>query len=131
VALRTPGLSGALLPAVKDLNSLEQALGLGYRQILLERGSLLAMVGALAGALYMAARKTVLGLGRVIAAGPLAFGVGLIPFGSLALALPVKLASLAAFVGFTWLSGTMGKSEFKELRRFAGGMIAVPFARAG
>jgi len=50
VALRTPGLSGALLPAVKDLNSLEQALGLGYRQILLERGSLLAMVGALAAA---------------------------------------------------------------------------------
>ncbi|HEY8737053.1 MAG TPA: glycerol-3-phosphate responsive antiterminator [Candidatus Dormibacteraeota bacterium] len=50
MALRTPGLSGALLPAVKDLNSLEQALGLGYRQILLERGSLLAMVGALAAA---------------------------------------------------------------------------------
>ena len=37
-------------------------------------------VGALAGALYMAARKTVLGLGRVIAAAPVAFGAGLIVF---------------------------------------------------
>jgi O-antigen/teichoic acid export membrane protein len=57
--------------------------------------------------------------------------IGLIPFDSVALALPVKLGALAAFIGFTWLSGTMGKSEFKELRRFAGSMIAVPFARAG
>ena len=39
-----------------------------------------AGVGALAGALYMAARKTVRGLGRVIAAGPAAFGAGLIVF---------------------------------------------------
>jgi MFS family permease len=37
-------------------------------------------VGALAGALYMAARKTVLGLGRHIAAGPFLFGAGLIAF---------------------------------------------------
>ncbi len=37
-------------------------------------------VGALAGALYMAARETVLGLGRVIAAAPAAFGLGLIVF---------------------------------------------------
>ena len=36
--------------------------------------------GALTGALYMAARKTVLGLGRVIAAAPAAFGAGLIVF---------------------------------------------------
>jgi glycerol uptake operon antiterminator len=46
----TPGLSGALLPAVKDINSLHEALGLGYRQILLERGNVLSMVGALAAA---------------------------------------------------------------------------------
>ena len=39
-----------------------------------------AGVGALAGALYMAARKTVLGLGRHIAASPVAFGAGLIVF---------------------------------------------------
>lgn len=48
--MRTPGLSGTLLPAVKDANSLHEALGLGYRQILVERGSLLSMVGALAAA---------------------------------------------------------------------------------
>ena len=39
-----------------------------------------AGVGALAGALYMAARKTVLGLGRLIACAPAAFGAGLIAF---------------------------------------------------
>jgi glycerol uptake operon antiterminator len=50
VAVRTPGLSGVLLPAVKDANTLHEALGLGYRQILLERGNLLSMVGALAAA---------------------------------------------------------------------------------
>jgi len=48
VAVRTPGLSGVLLPAVRDAASLHQALDLGYRQVLVERGSLLAMVGPLA-----------------------------------------------------------------------------------
>jgi glycerol uptake operon antiterminator len=47
VAVRTPGLSGVLLPAVRDAASLHQALDLGYRQVLVERGSLLAMVGPL------------------------------------------------------------------------------------
>ena len=37
-----------MLPAIRDSNSLHQALDLGYRQLLLERGSLLAMVGPLA-----------------------------------------------------------------------------------
>ena len=37
-------------------------------------------VGALTGALTMAARKTVLGLGRLIALAPMAFGAGLIVF---------------------------------------------------
>ena len=46
--MRTPGLSGALLPAIRDSTSLHHALDLGYRQLLLERGSLLAMVGPLA-----------------------------------------------------------------------------------
>lgn len=50
MAVRTPGLSGSLLPAVRDQASLHQALDLGYRQVLVERGSLLAMVGALAAA---------------------------------------------------------------------------------
>jgi O-antigen/teichoic acid export membrane protein len=57
--------------------------------------------------------------------------IGLIPFGFLPVALLVKLAALAAFVGVTWLSGAMGSSEFAELRRFAGGMLAVRFARSG
>jgi MFS family permease len=38
-------------------------------------------VGAVAGALYMAARRTVLGLGRVMVASTLAFGAGLVAFG--------------------------------------------------
>ena len=48
--MRTPGLSGAMLPAVRDNNSLHRALDLGYRQLLVERGSLLTMVGPLAAA---------------------------------------------------------------------------------
>ena len=48
--MRTPGLSGAMLPAIRDSNTLQQALDIGYRQLLVERGSLLAMVGPLAGA---------------------------------------------------------------------------------
>ena len=50
MAVTTPGLSAELLPAVRDGAGLQQALDLGYRQILIERGSLLAMVGPLAGA---------------------------------------------------------------------------------
>jgi glycerol uptake operon antiterminator len=48
--MTTPGVNGVLLPAVRDGNSLNQALDLGYRQLLVERGSLLAMVGPLASA---------------------------------------------------------------------------------
>src|SRR5438270_13899265 len=48
--MRTPGVIGAMLPAVRDGASLNQALDLGYRQLLVERGSLLAMVGPLAAA---------------------------------------------------------------------------------
>ncbi len=48
--MRTPGLSGVMLPAIRDSNTLHQALDLGYRQLLVERGGLLAMVGPLAGA---------------------------------------------------------------------------------
>jgi glycerol uptake operon antiterminator len=48
--MRTPGVNGVLLPAVRDGSSLNQALDLGYRQLLVERGSLLAMVGPLASA---------------------------------------------------------------------------------
>ncbi|HXN02204.1 MAG TPA: glycerol-3-phosphate responsive antiterminator [Candidatus Dormibacteraeota bacterium] len=48
--MRTPGVMGVMLPAVRDGASLNQALDLGYRQVLLERGSLLSIVGPLAGA---------------------------------------------------------------------------------
>ena len=48
--MRTPDLTGAMLPAIRDGSSLNQALDLGYRQVLLERGSLLAMLGPLASA---------------------------------------------------------------------------------
>jgi glycerol uptake operon antiterminator len=48
--MRTPGVIGAMLPAVRDSASLNQALDLGYRQVLIERGSLLALVGQLASA---------------------------------------------------------------------------------
>lgn len=39
-----------MLPAIRDTATLHQALELGYRQVLLERGSVLAMVGQLAAA---------------------------------------------------------------------------------
>ena len=57
-----------------------------------------AGVGALAGALYIAARKTVLGLGRVIAYSPAALGAGLIVFGY-STTVWLSLAALAV-VGF-------------------------------
>jgi glycerol uptake operon antiterminator len=48
--MTAPGVLGVMLPAVRDGASLNQALDLGYRQVLIERGSLLAMVGPLASA---------------------------------------------------------------------------------
>lgn len=48
--MRTPDLSDSLLPAIRDTGSLHQALDLGYRQVLFERGSLLACLGPLASA---------------------------------------------------------------------------------
>jgi glycerol uptake operon antiterminator len=50
VAVRTPDVSSVMLPAIRDGSSLTQALDLGYRQVLLERGSLLAMLGPLVAA---------------------------------------------------------------------------------
>ena len=54
--------------------------------------------GALVGALYMAARKSVLGLGRVIAATPAGFGLGLIVF-AFSTTLWLSLSALA-LMGF-------------------------------
>ena len=47
MALRPPGVTGVMLPAIRDATTLNQALDLGYRQLLVERGSLLAMLGPL------------------------------------------------------------------------------------
>ncbi len=58
-------------------------------------------LGAVAGALYMASRRTVLGLGRVMVASTLAFGTGLVAFGlarSLWLALIVLIVVGAGFM---------------------------------
>jgi MFS family permease len=58
-------------------------------------------VGAVAGALYMASRRTVLGLGRVMVVATLAFGAGLVAFGlarSLWLALIVLIVIGAGFM---------------------------------
>ncbi len=49
--------------------------------------------GALAGALYLASRRSVLGLGRVLVLGAIAFGVGLAAF-SRSRSLPLSLAIL-------------------------------------
>jgi MFS family permease len=74
-----------LLPVIAT-----EALGGGPRTL----GMLMAAVGlgALSGALYLASRRTVLGLGRVIAGAALLFGASLVLFAfvsSLALALPL------------------------------------------
>src|SRR5665213_2117497 len=64
-------------------------------------------VGALAGALYMAARKTVLGLGRVIAAAPAVFGVGLIVFAfSTTLWLSLPALALMGFAVMTQMASS-------------------------
>ncbi|TFI53245.1 MFS transporter [Mastigocladus laminosus UU774] len=54
-------------------------------------------VGALSGGIYLASRKTILGLGRLIAVGPAILGVGLIAF-SLSRFLPLSLFTML-FVG--------------------------------
>jgi MFS family permease len=62
-------------------------------------------VGALTGALYMAARKTVLGLDRVIAAAPAGFGVGLIVFAySTTLWLSLPALALMGFAVMTQMA---------------------------
>ncbi|MCP6757654.1 MAG: MFS transporter [Fischerella sp. CENA71] len=54
-------------------------------------------VGALSGGIYLASRKTILGLGRLIAVGPAILGIGLIAF-SLSRFLPFSLFTML-FVG--------------------------------
>lgn len=55
-------------------------------------------VGAVAAAVYLASRRTVLGLGRVIVAGAVVFGLGLVGFSlSRSLALSVGLMAVVGF----------------------------------
>jgi O-antigen/teichoic acid export membrane protein len=55
-----------------------------------------------------------------------AFGIlGVLPLEPLGLALAVKLAALVAFIGVSWVTGAMTGPEFRELRRFAGGMLKL------
>ncbi|MER3492872.1 MAG: MFS transporter [Mastigocladus sp. ERB_26_2] len=54
-------------------------------------------VGALSGGIYLASRKTILGLGRLIVVGPAILGIGLIAF-SLSRFLPLSLFTML-FVG--------------------------------
>jgi O-antigen/teichoic acid export membrane protein len=49
--------------------------------------------------------------------------LGLVPFDDLGVAFAVKLAALAGFVGVTWLTRAMTGVEYRELRRFAAGML--------
>jgi O-antigen/teichoic acid export membrane protein len=61
----------------------------------------------------------------MIAAASLLGLIGLVPFGPVGLAVAVKLVAVAAFVGTTWLTRTMTGTEFRELRRFATGMLRL------
>jgi O-antigen/teichoic acid export membrane protein len=58
----------------------------------------------------------------MLAAASLLGLLGLVPFGLLGVAVAVKLAAVAAFVGVARLTGAMTGSEFRELRRFAHSM---------
>jgi MFS family permease len=58
-------------------------------------------MGALAGAIYLASRSSVLGLGRLIAVGPIGFGLGLIGF-ALSRSLPMSML-LLFLVGFSMM----------------------------
>ena len=51
--------------------------------------------------------------------------LGIVPLGPLGVAIAVKLATLAAFVGVSRLTGAMTSTEFRELQRFARGMLAL------
>jgi O-antigen/teichoic acid export membrane protein len=61
----------------------------------------------------------------MLAAASLLGLVGLVPFESLGLAVAVKLVALGAFVGVSWLSRAMTGAEYRELRRFATGMLKL------
>ena len=59
----------------------------------------------------------------LLAAGSLLGLLGVVPFEPLGVSVAVKLAALATFVGVSWLTGAMTGTEYRELRRFATGML--------
>lgn len=74
-------------------------------------------VGALAGALYLASRRSVLGLGRVIPLAAALFGAGLVAFGlsrSLALSLGLMLATGSGFMVQMASSNTVIQTIVRE-----------------
>jgi MFS family permease len=79
-----------------------------------------AGLGALSGAAYLAARKTVLGLGRWIAAGPGLFALGLLAFSysqTLWLSLVCLVVSGFALMVYTGSSNTMLQTLVEEDKR--------------
>jgi O-antigen/teichoic acid export membrane protein len=87
--------------------------------------------GALAGSYYWVTqrlyptpyepRKVV----TMLAAASVLGLLGLVPFEPLGLSIAVKLAALVAFVGVSWLARAMTGTEYRELRRFAAGMLKL------
>jgi MFS family permease len=74
-------------------------------------------VGALGGALYLASRRTVLGLGRVIAGSAVLFGAGLIAFAlsrTLALSLVLMVATGTGFMVQLAASNTIIQTIVRE-----------------
>ena len=61
----------------------------------------------------------------MLAAATLLGLLGLVSF-PVGISVAAKLAALAAFVGVSWLTRAMTGTEFRELRRFATGMLRLP-----
>jgi O-antigen/teichoic acid export membrane protein len=60
----------------------------------------------------------------MLAAATLLGLLGLVSFEPVGISVAVKLAALAAFVGVSWLTRAMTGTEYRELRRFASGMLS-------
>jgi O-antigen/teichoic acid export membrane protein len=61
----------------------------------------------------------------MLAAASLLGLLGVVPLGPVGVAVVVKLAAVVGFVGASWLTGAMTGTEFRELRRFATGMLRL------
>jgi O-antigen/teichoic acid export membrane protein len=92
--------------------------------------------GVLAASYYWAAQRvywTPFELEKVLITLVLASAlgvVGVLPLGSEAVAIPVKLLALAVFLLGVGLSGAITRAELVELRRFAHGMVPIGLWRS-